>query len=426
MFGPRAAEHGQYLKRHIVYINGQGFEWLEDPKHLAAIIRNRSKVAAKPQSSPGSGDLGRSDPEALDEQEEVEGKLYQQDTGISIYVSSGRFDIQFCVKRLSEMMTKQRKVGNLRLARLARYLVGTQKLALRFDHQEYGDIVRISVDPDWAGSEERYSAHAGLEFHGEHLVDSWVVSDQVRALSSGEAELYGIVDGSARGIFTKHMYEEMGRTININVETDSTAAIGMCSRTGVGKTRHIQVRWFLIQDAIRDKVVRLRKVKGTDNEADTGTEDLDGPTHQRLLQKLPLKPTQCRRLLGLIATANGGSVVEARMSGNEEALGKFSAQMMIVILVAFVTWVMMDALRQKRHIEATALAKTVEQGTQTEFSPVNQIRIPTNVYCSPGGECPSHVEELRRGEERADGCYQEETFVYVLRTAKRTSKWRTS
>ena len=204
-------------------------------------------------------------------------------------------------------MTKPRKLGNLRLARLARYLVGTEKLVLRFDHQEYGDTVRIAVDSDWAGSEERYSTHAGLEFHGEHLVDSWVASDQVRALSSGEAELYGIVDGSARGIFTKHTYEEMGRTINIDVETDSTAAIGMCSRTGVGKTRHIQVRWLWIQDAIRDKVVRLRQVRGTDNEADMGTKDLDGPTHQRLLQKLPLKPTQCRRLLGLIATANGGS-----------------------------------------------------------------------------------------------------------------------
>ena len=57
--GPRAAEHGQYLKRHIVHINGQGFEWLEDPKHLAAIIRNRSKAGAKPQSSPGSKDLGK-------------------------------------------------------------------------------------------------------------------------------------------------------------------------------------------------------------------------------------------------------------------------------------------------------------------------------------------------------------------------------
>ena len=162
------------------------------------------------------------------------------------------------MKKLGEMMTKPRKLGNLRLARLARYLVGTEKLVLRFDHQEYGDTLRIAVDSDWAGSEERYSTHTGLEFHGEHLVDSWVASDQVRALSSGEAEVYGIVDGSARGIITNHMYEEMGRTINIDVETDSTAATGMCSRTGVGKTRHIHVRWLWIQDAIRDKVVRLR------------------------------------------------------------------------------------------------------------------------------------------------------------------------
>ena len=77
-----------------------------------------------------------------------------------------------------------------------------------------------------------------------------------------------------------------------------------------------------IQDAIRDKVMHLRKVKGTDNEADMGTKDLDEPTHQRLLQKLPLKPVQRRLLLRLIATANGGSVVEAQMNGKEETLGR--------------------------------------------------------------------------------------------------------
>ena len=93
-------------------------------------------------------------------------------------------------------------------------------------------------------------------------MDSWVASDQVRVLSSGEAELNGTVDGPARGIFTKHTYEEMGRTIKIDVETDSTAAIGMCVRTGVGKTGHIQVRWLWIQDAIRDKVVPLERGEG--------------------------------------------------------------------------------------------------------------------------------------------------------------------
>ena len=57
--GPGAVELGQYLKRHIVHIVGQGFEWLEDPKHIAAIITNRSKMGAKPQSSLGSEDLGK-------------------------------------------------------------------------------------------------------------------------------------------------------------------------------------------------------------------------------------------------------------------------------------------------------------------------------------------------------------------------------
>ena len=60
---------------------------------------------------------------------------------------------------------------------------------------------------------------------------------------------------------------------------------------------------------------------------------------------------------------------------------------MIVMLAALVTWVLMDALRQKRQLEATALEKTVERGTQTEFNPVDQIMVPTNVYCSPGGAC---------------------------------------
>ena len=142
------------------------------------------------------------------------------------------------------------------------------------------------------------------------------------------------------------MYEEMGRTINIDVETDSAAVIGMCSRTGVRKTRHIQVRWLWIQDAIRDKIVSLRKVKSTENEADMGNQDLDGPTRRRFLQKLPLKPTQCRRLLGLIATANGGSVVEGQVDGDEGEFWTCSAQVMIAILVASVTCVMCSALRQ--------------------------------------------------------------------------------
>ena len=128
-------------------------------------------------------------------------------------------------------------------------------------------------------------------------------------------------------------------------------------------------------------------MKGIANAAEMGTKDLDGPTHQRLLQKLPLNPTQCRRLLGLIATANGGSFVEARMDGGEEEFWTFSTQVMIAILVAFLTCVMWNALRQIRLFHTAAPARTVERGTQSELNPVDSIVIPTSVYCSPGGEC---------------------------------------
>ena len=196
----------------------------------------------------------------------------------------------------------------------------------------------------------------------------------------------GIVDGSALGILTMHMCKEMGLTINVDVETDSTAAIGMCSRTGVGKTRHIQVRWLCIQDAIRDKVVRLQKVKGNENETDMGTKDLDGPTHQRLLQTLPLKPTQCRRLLGLIATASGGNG-EARAASDEGDIWKLSAQVTIAIPLASLMCMLWGALRTARLINTTLQVRTVERGIQTGHNPVCSVVIPTSVYCSPGGEC---------------------------------------
>ena len=123
-----------------------------------------------------------------------------------------------------------------------------------------------------------------------------------------------------------NMYEEMGRTINIDVETESTAGIGSAPEQALKDKTHPSP---MAMDprrppAIRDKVFRFRKVKGTET----------------------LKPTQCRRLLCLIETANGRSVVEARMDCDEEDFWKFSAQVTIAILVAFLTFVVWNALRQ--------------------------------------------------------------------------------
>ena len=84
--------------------------------------------------------------------------------------------------------------------------------------------------------------------------------------------------------------------------------------------------------------MRLKKVKGTENEADMGTKDLDGPTDQRLLQKLLLKPTQCSWLLRLITAACGGDVSEARVEVDEGASWTLLAQVTIALSLVILTY----------------------------------------------------------------------------------------
>ena len=93
-------------------------------------------------------------------------------------------------------------------------------------------------------------------------MDFWVASDQARALSSGEEELYGNVDGPARSRRT--------------LRSRSGFAPERASERR-GTSRSVAV-W--VQDATRDKVVRL---EGIENEADMGTKDVDRPTHLRAL-----------------------------------------------------------------------------------------------------------------------------------------------
>ena len=74
------------------------------------------------------------------------------------------------------------------------------------------------------------------------------------------------------------------------------------------------------------------------------------------------------------------------MDGDEEEFWTFSAQVMISMLVAFVTCVVWNALRQVSLFNTAVSVRTVERGTESELNPVYSIVIPTSVYSSPGGE----------------------------------------
>ena len=61
---------------------------------------------------------------------------------------------------------------------------------------------------------------------------------------------------------------------HIYIYIDSSAAKGIASRMGLGKTRHIAVHLLWVQEKVRNQEFELVKCKGTENPADLMTKHL--------------------------------------------------------------------------------------------------------------------------------------------------------
>ena len=120
---------------------------------------------------------------------------------------------------------------------------------------------------------------------GKHLIKSWSSTQSLVSLSSGEAEYYGVVKASGVGLGYQSLMADLGLRLPLRAWTDSTASIGVCSRSGLGKLRHLDTQCLWLQHKVRNKAVELRKVKGTENPADLFTKHLTSqPCVQSLLR----------------------------------------------------------------------------------------------------------------------------------------------
>ncbi len=97
------------------------------------------------------------------------------------------------------------------------------------------------------------------------------------ALSSAEAEYYGMIKAVAEALGVQAVAADMGETLGIRVYSDSSAARAIASRTGQGKVRHMDVRHLWLQELVRRGRRSVHKVKGTENPADGMTKPKNAP-----------------------------------------------------------------------------------------------------------------------------------------------------
>ena len=109
---------------------------------------------------------------------------------------------------------------------------------------------------------------------GTHLIKSWSRAQHVISLSSAEAELYAAVRAATEIMGVAALMEDMRRATKLTLAVDATATIGMLSREGLGRAKHVDIQYLWLQEKVKTQKLQLSKVPSLENPADMFTKPL--------------------------------------------------------------------------------------------------------------------------------------------------------
>ena len=206
-----------------------------------------------------------------------------------------RPECAFPAKELCRHFAQPTKAGVDALKRAARCVLGMARVEWRFPLQEANNTLKVFVNTDFGGSQAiRRSTSGGIALRGAHPIKHWSTTQTTIALSSGEAELGGICRGASIALGLQSIAADLGITLNVEILTDATAAIGICRRRGLGKIRHLHVSDLWVQDRVRRGDFVLTKVPGADNPADILTKHVPREVMMRHMKTMGITPEDGR------------------------------------------------------------------------------------------------------------------------------------
>jgi hypothetical protein len=255
----------------------EGLGLKADKKHV-----NRLKEffdfdnATKGSVVPGSKeDQEEAEKNGIEELVGSEIKDYRGMAATANYLSLDQPNIHYAAKGLCRDMSRPTKASVRALKKLVRYLVVHPVVEIRFAMQNEPNELKCYVDSDWAGClKTRRSTSGGALCCGPHCIKTWSSTQGTCALSSGEAELYAIVEGCARALAIQSLVEDLGWSKKLRVFTDSSAGKSIVSRQGIGKIRHLETKYLWVQQVVFQKRLEICKIPGKLNPADVMTKYL--------------------------------------------------------------------------------------------------------------------------------------------------------
>ena len=290
--GPDDAKEGRVLNRVIRWCD-DCVEYEADPRQVERLVAECGLQGANPLTTPGVKPTFAE----LEQDQPLPPHLATPFRGAAArgnYLGPDRVDAQFACKEVCRWMSNPTAHAWKALKRVCRFFNSVPRLVYTF-RQQTVSCIDVYTDTDWAGCPKtRKSTSGGVVMLGNHAMKHWSSTQASIALSSGEAEFAGVIRGAGQGLGYQALLQDLGVVIPLRVWTDSSAAIGICSRQGLGKLRHLDTHTLWIQQAVRTGRVDLRKVPGEQNPADLLTKHSN--SRQRLEELVKL--FGCRYLGG--------------------------------------------------------------------------------------------------------------------------------
>jgi len=288
--GPKDDREVRVLNR-VVRWTSEGIIYEADPRHAELLVRD---LEAKGVSVKTPGAKEEKSEEADEPLGGEETSMFRSGAARANYLAMDRPDLAFATKELCRRMASPGRRDMAALQRIARYLAVEGRLVYEYKWQSESNL-RVYVDTDFAGCmRTRKSTSGGCALLGAHLVKHWSSTQRVVTLSSGEAELAGIVKGAAEALGLQSLLRDLGRDVGIQIFADSSAAIGICRRSGIGKVRHLAVGQLWVQERLRLREFELFKVAGTRNLADTLTKHVPREVADRHLEEMAIRRMEGR------------------------------------------------------------------------------------------------------------------------------------
>ena len=203
-----------------------------------------------------------------------------------------RPDIAHAVQQVAQFMSDPQPAHCAAVKRILRYLRGTADSQLTFG-PNCDSKVTAYCDADYANDPDTRKSISGFAFMFNGGCFAWNSRKQTSvSLSTAEAEYISAVHAAKSAVWLRTLLKELDIADNdpIDFLIDNQSAIALINLDDSvnERSKHIEVRYHWIRDAVRKGLISPSHIPSESNISDILTKPLDRNSHSRLTSLLGL------------------------------------------------------------------------------------------------------------------------------------------